>query len=146
MPPGSSSAAVEWRLKMDARQILDTYAHVRDGGRIDVVPVSDSFWEELAAGNHGELNQGRLMTAFKFSSPWSSWERHPAGEELVMLLSGNVTFRLELAEGVQEVVLDTPGEYVLVPPNTWHTATTNVATTVLFLTPGAGTEHRPVNT
>jgi hypothetical protein len=35
-------------------------------------------------------------------------------------------------------------DHVLVPPNTWHTVRTEVATTMLFLTPGAGTEHRPV--
>jgi quercetin dioxygenase-like cupin family protein len=42
------------------------------------------------------------------------------------------------------VHLAKPGSYVLVPTNTWHTARTDVATTMLFLTPGLGTEHRPV--
>jgi hypothetical protein len=35
-------------------------------------------------------------------------------------------------------------DHVLVPPNTWHTVRTEVATTMLFLTPGADTEHRTV--
>jgi quercetin dioxygenase-like cupin family protein len=84
------------------------------------------------------------MTAFTFSEPWSSWERHPAGEELVMLLSGAATLLLEQDGKVSAVQLTATGEYVLVPPNTWHTVSTDVATTMLFLTPGAGTEHRPV--
>ena len=129
---------------MNAKQILSTYVHVRDDGRSDAVPVSDSFWADLAGGKHAELSQGRLMTAFTFSQPWPTWERHPAGEELVMLLSGQATLTLQLADKEEDVVLDTPGAYVLVPPDTWHTAKTKVATTLLFLTPGAGTEHRPV--
>lgn len=127
-----------------ARHILDTYLHFRDGGRVDPVPVSEAFWGELAAGKLPELDQGRLMTGFTFSEPWTMWERHPAGEELVMLLEGAATVVLE--EGGQEpkVELSQPGSYVLVPQGVWHTARTDVQTTMLFLTPGTGTEHRPV--
>lgn len=128
---------------MKPRQILETYLHVRDGGAIDTQPVSESFWTDLAQGRLPSLDQGRLMTAFTFSEPWASWERHPAGEELVMLLSGTATVLLDQGD-VHPVQLTAPGEYVLVPPNTWHTVRTEVATTMLFLTPGAGTEHRPV--
>ncbi|HEY0938800.1 MAG TPA: cupin domain-containing protein [Steroidobacter sp.] len=129
---------------MKAKQILSTYVHVLDDGRSVAVPVSDSFWADLARGKHAELNQGRLMTAFTFSQPWPNWERHPAGEELVLLLTGEATLTLQLEDGEKDIVLDTPGAYVLVPPNTWHTAKTKVTTTMLFLTPGAGTDHRPV--
>lgn len=128
-----------------ATDISSTYLHFHDGGRADAIPVSDTFWQELSAGRHPQLDQGRLMSAFTFSEPWAMWERHPAGEELVMLLSGSATVVLEEAEGERVVVLDTPGSYVLVPSNIWHTARTTVPTTMLFLTPGAGTEHRPVD-
>jgi hypothetical protein len=77
------------------KQILSNYLHVRDGGKTDAISVSDSFWEELAQGAYPQLDQGRLMTAFTFSEPWSTWERHPAGEELVMLISGAATVVLE---------------------------------------------------
>jgi mannose-6-phosphate isomerase-like protein (cupin superfamily) len=124
--------------------IISTYLHVRDEGRVDAIPVSESFWEEMAAGKHPQLDQGRLMSAFSFSEPWSMWERHPAGEELVMLLSGSATVVLEEFGKQRGVQLNDPGSYVLVPRNVWHTARTSVQTTMLFLTPGAGTEHRPV--
>ena len=127
-----------------AHDILRTYLHVQDGARIATVDAPDSFWPELASGAHPELDQGRLMSAFSFSGAWSSWERHPAGEELVMLLSGAVTLTLEEANGVRSVRLDATGAYVLIPPNTWHTASAESDSTLLFLTPGAGTEHRPV--
>jgi hypothetical protein len=103
---------------MNPRQILDTYLHVRDGGSIDALPVSEAFWMDLAQGKLPSLDQGRLMTAFTFSEPWSSWERHPAGEELVMLLSGAATLLLEQDGKVSAVQLTATGEYVLVPPNT----------------------------
>ena len=129
---------------MTARQILRTYLHVRDGGSTDALPVSDAFWMDLAQGKMPFLEQGRLLSAFTFEEPWSSWERHPAGEELVMLLSGRATLLLEEDGEPRAVELAAPGDYVLVPKNTWHTARTAVPTTMLFLTPGAGTEHRPV--
>ena len=122
--------------------ILGTYLHFRDDGRADAIPVSEAFWQKLGAGGYPQLEQGRLMSAFSFAEPWSSWERHPAGEELVLLLSGSATFVLEEDGAEREVLLSAPGEFVLVPPNTWHTARTSVPTTMLFLTPGAGTEHR----
>lgn len=127
-----------------SKSIISTYLHVRDDGRADTIPVSESFWEEMAAGKHPQLDQGRLMSAFSFSEPWSMWERHPAGEELVMLLSGSATVVLEELGEERSVQLNGPGSYVLVPRNVWHTARTSVQTTMLFLTPGAGTEHRPV--
>lgn len=128
-----------------ARHILDTYLHFRDGGRADPVPVSEAFWGELAAGKLPELDQGRLMTGFTFSEPWTMWERHPAGEELVMLLEGVATLVLEEDGQERTVELSQPGSYVLVPQGVWHTARTDVQTTMLFLTPGTGTEHRPVD-
>jgi mannose-6-phosphate isomerase-like protein (cupin superfamily) len=128
-----------------AKDIFSTYLHFRDGGRADAIPVSESFWGEMAAGKYPQLDQGRLMSAFTFSEPWSTWERHPAGEELVMLLSGSAVVVLEEFGQERIVQLSDPGSFVLVPQNVWHTAKTSVPTTMLFLTPGAGTEHRPID-
>jgi len=125
-----------------AKQILNTYLHVQDGGRTDPLPVTATFWEELAGGSHPQLDQGRLMSAFTFSEAWATWERHPGGEELVMLISGEATVLLEESDGERSVQLREPGAYVLVPRNVWHTARTTVPTTMLFLTPGAATEHK----
>lgn|SRR5512138_2179848 len=129
---------------ISSENIISTYLHFHDDGRADAISVSESFWEEMATGKLPELDQGRLMSAFSFSEPWSMWERHPAGEELVMLLAGSATLVLEESGQQRSVQLNEPGSYVLVPRNTWHTATTAVKTTMLFLTPGARTEHRPV--
>jgi mannose-6-phosphate isomerase-like protein (cupin superfamily) len=127
-----------------ARNILSQYVHVCDGGKAAEIPSSESFWEELASGAYPHLERGRLLSAFTFSEPWSTWERHPAGEELVLLLSGAATLVLE-ESGVERCVsLSAPGDYVLIPKGIWHMARTTVPTAMLFLTPGAGTEHRPI--
>ena len=71
-------------------------------------------------------------------------ERHPAGDEIVCLLSGDVKMVLDRG-GAEEVAgLRDPGSYVVVPKGTWHTARTSVPTRMLFVTPGEGTENKPV--
>ncbi|MES3023442.1 MAG: cupin domain-containing protein [Pseudomonadota bacterium] len=126
-----------------ASHILRNYLHVQDKAKTAPIDASDSFWPDLATGMFPELEHGRLMSAFTFSGAWETWERHPAGEELVMLLAGAVTLTLDEPAGARSVQLASAGSYVLIPPNIWHTAKADVESTLVFLTPGAGTEHRP---
>jgi len=83
-----------------------------------------------------------LVSSFSFEADWPSWERHPAGDEVVMLMEGEVTMVLEIDGEEQTALLDRPGSYVIVPKNTWHTARTGTSARMLFITPGEGTEHR----
>ena len=76
------------------------------------------------------------------AATWSTWERHPAGEELVVLLSGRVDLIQELDEG-EHVVALRPGQAVVNPPGVWHTAVVHEPGSALFITPGEGTEVRP---
>ncbi len=82
--------------------IQQTYLHVLDGGTTLPIPVLETFWQELSSGAYPQLEQGRLMSAYTFSEPWAVWERHLAGEELVMFLSGAAT--LLLASEHDEVI------------------------------------------
>ena len=99
---------------------------------------------------YGELDQrfgnfkGRLLvSSFSFDSDWPTWEIHPAGDEIVCLLSGDVHLVLD-RNGIEEIVhLSDPGSFVIVPKGTWHTARTSVAATMLFVTPGEGTRNKP---
>jgi hypothetical protein len=119
------------------------FLQLDDGGDATVVPVTDDFWQRLAAGKLPQLEQGRLVSQYGFSQDWPSWERHPAGDEVVMLVSGAAEFLLEMPQGIQSVRLQEAGSYVLVPRGIWHTAKARQPTLMLFITPGAGTEHRP---
>jgi mannose-6-phosphate isomerase-like protein (cupin superfamily) len=108
------------------------------------VAVTPTIFEEL--DRRFDNFKGRLLvSSFSFESDWPTWEIHPAGDEIVCLLSGDVTMVLD-RNGVEEVVhLREPGSFVIVPMGTWHTARTSVATRMLFVTPGEGTENKPVS-
>lgn len=96
---------------------------------------------------YGERNghdgvEGRLVSMHHFSESWDSWEMHPLGDEVVLCLSGGMTLHQEHADGTTAVVTLRPNEYAINPPGTWHTADIIGEATALFITAGAGTEHR----
>jgi mannose-6-phosphate isomerase-like protein (cupin superfamily) len=123
--------------------LASTFVVLQPDQRAALVENGPGVFEELNrrfAGFKGHV----LVATFAFDADWPTWERHAGGEELVCLLSGEVGMVLE-RDGVEEVVhLRKPGDYVLVPKGTWHTARTAVATNMLFVTPGEGTENKPV--
>jgi mannose-6-phosphate isomerase-like protein (cupin superfamily) len=86
--------------------------------------------------------EGRLVTIHSFAEPWSSWEVHPRGHELVVCLAGRIVLHQDLPDGTRTVELE-PNHAVINPPGVWHTADTDAPATALFVTAGAGTEHRP---
>ncbi|MBW3567180.1 MAG: cupin domain-containing protein [Proteobacteria bacterium] len=121
--------------------IRAAFAVLQPDLRATPVAVGPTLYESLDRdfdAFHGHW----LFSRYAFSEPWPSWERHPAGDEIVYLLSGDVTFVLEGEDVEREVRLSRPGSYVIVPRNTWHTARPHTATEMLFITPGEGTEHR----
>ncbi len=103
--------------------------------------MGDDFWETI--DQRGELSRGYLMMVSTMDETWSTWERHPAGEEIVYLLSGSVDFVLDLPNGEQTVELR-GRSCCIVPRNTWHRAIVHEPGDMLFVTPGEGTTHRPL--
>lgn len=126
------------------KHLLAHYIHLQDSGRAEPITVTDSFWPDLADGKLPALEQGRLVLAFSFAEPWANWECHPAGEEVVVLLSGAVDMVLQEPTGETCIALRSVGDFVLVPQGVWHTARTEVQSTLLFITPGQGTVHKAV--
>lgn len=124
-------------------QLTETYVHLLEGGGAAPVPVDGTFWPELTTGRRPSLLAGRLTMAFDFDDDWSSWERHPAGDELLVLLSGRVTVRWEVEDGERHAVLSEPASYVCIPAGVWHTADVSEPSRMVFITPGRGTENRP---
>jgi len=101
-------------------------------------------WYVDYALRHGaDGTEGRLVSMYRFNDPWDSWEMHPHGDEAVICLSGSMTLYQEHVDGSKASVVLGPGEYVINPPGTWHTADVGEPATALFITAGAGTEHRP---
>ncbi|WP_416305886.1 cupin domain-containing protein [Neptunicella sp. SCSIO 80796] len=105
------------------------------------VPVTPTIYQELE-DNFNNFKGHELIASYDFESDWGSWEMHPEGDETVILLSGEATFIIDDGQQRHTLTLQQPGEYVVVPKGLWHTAKTDVATRILFITPGEGTQHK----
>ncbi len=103
--------------------------------------VGDNFWSDLDE-KYGDFAGHSLISCFSFNEPWPTWEVHPAGDEFVCLLEGDVEMTLAMPDGDQTVRLSEPGSFVIVPRGVWHTAAPLESTRMLFVTPGQGTENR----
>jgi mannose-6-phosphate isomerase-like protein (cupin superfamily) len=124
--------------------LRSSYVHLTDDGAASVVEVTPDFWSELMSGDRSELEAGRMIMQFDFSENWTSWEMHPSGDEIGILLSGDVEVVLERESGSDAVHLTRAGDTVRIPRGVWHTARVNAPASMVFVTPGAGTQHRHV--
>lgn len=122
-----------------------TFVHLGLGATASELP--DFAWtkeyldgyEESTAGDGIE---GRLVTMSPVEETWTTWERHPAGEELVVQLSGRSVLIQDLPDGENRLELG-PGQATINPKGVWHTADVIEPGRALFITPGRGTSHRP---
>jgi mannose-6-phosphate isomerase-like protein (cupin superfamily) len=78
----------------------------------------------------------------RWDRSWTTWERHPAGDELVVVNSGRMTLVQEI-DGTERRIELGDGEAAINPRNVWHTSDIAASCRTLFVTPGRGTEHRP---
>lgn len=101
------------------------------------------WYESYGARNAGDGAEGRLVSMYSFTEDWESWECHPSGAEVVLCTAGRMTLHQEMADGSKATVTIGPGEYAINPPGVWHTADVEGGATVLFITSGMGTTHRP---
>ena len=106
----------------------------------DTIAVTDTIWSDLDQ-KYPDFAGHTLISSFSFDEDWPTWEIHPHGDEVVCLISGNVDLILATEAGERKIRLDARGAFVVVPRNTWHTARDHAPTTMLFVTPGEGTEN-----
>lgn len=118
----------------------NTYLHLRDGLDAIPVPVGPDFWQRI--DERTDLDEGRLVMVSRMTADWPHWEMHPAGDEIVYLLSGAMDLVFD-EPGGERIVALRPGQAVIVPRGMWHRGIVRTAGEALFITPGAGTQHRP---
>jgi quercetin dioxygenase-like cupin family protein len=122
---------------MQGKSLFNEHIHLGPGGSATPQPefTGDMSWYEAYDQRHGaDGAEGRLVALFRFEEPWTSWEMHPAGEEVVCCLQGHMTRQShELG----------PGDYAINPRGTWHTADAEGPVVALFITTGKDTTHRP---
>lgn len=129
----------------EAFDLSTVHAHLGLGARVDV--MDDFRWtpeylESYTNRTESDGAEGRLVLLGRQDASWDSWERHPAGEELVILVSGRVDLIQEI-DGEHHVVPLRAGMAVVNPRNVWHTANVLEPGDAVFITPGRGTEARP---
>lgn len=119
-----------------------TYVSFAADGSARQVPGGDAFWslpeDEVAA--HGD---NWMLLEFESTSDWGTWEMHPHGDEVIYLLSGDVTLHLDAGGVVTSLPVRGRGA-VVVPRGVWHTAKVHAPSRMLFATLGRETQHRPV--
>jgi len=101
------------------------------------------WYEDYARRTADDGADGRLVSLYDFFESWDSWEMHPAGDELVVCVSGEITLIQERPDGSFHSEMLGPGEYAINTAGTWHTADVEHPASVLFITAGQGTRHRP---
>jgi mannose-6-phosphate isomerase-like protein (cupin superfamily) len=124
-------------------ELTSTFVVVEPDHKAIPIAVTPAIYDELDK-QFENFKDRLLVSAFNFESDWSSWEMHPAGDEIVCLLSGDVTLVLDRNGAEQIIHLRDPGSFAIVPKGTWHTARTAVPTRMLFVTPGEGTQNRTI--
>ena len=103
----------------------------------------DMAWFQRYSERHAsDGTEGRLVTLATFTKPWAMWEMHPNGHELVLCIAGRVVVHQE-RDGVATTVPLEPHQAAINEPGVWHTADVDDTATVLFITAGVGTQHRP---
>ena len=129
---------------MQGKSLFDFPIHLGIGARAISEPqFNGPDWYESYELRHGnDLDEGRIVSLFRFEEPWTSWEVHPHGDEVVCCLQGHMTLHQELLDGSKQSHELGPGEYAINPPGTWHTADAEGPVVALFITAGKGTENK----
>ena len=123
---------------------LDTDVVVMSPAKKATIEHADPTLYGRLDERYSGFKEHELISSYEFESSWTTWEMHPHGDEVVILLAGQATLVLRLATGEKSVLLDQQGQFVIVPTGTWNTAKVNQYARMLFITPGEGTLHEEV--
>jgi|SRR5579872_2569520 len=117
------------------------YVNLRPDDGATTLKIGPQFWSTIQ--RRTSLSRGRLLGVTPQKVDWPIWERHPAGEEILVMLSGEMDIALQTRRGERRVRLKA-GHSFVVPRGIWHRGIARKPGKLMFITPGAGTEHRPV--
>ena len=124
-----------------AFNLLSTFVHLERGtaarAAATAIPLTRRFLSELRAGKRRA--DGRLMGVVRRARDSDHWEVHPAGDELLLRLSGEMEVLLQGRSRRRRVKLGAASPCCIVPRGVWHTLLVKKPGRILFITPGKGT-------
>ena len=88
--------------------LANTFVVTDASGDAETVAVTDTLWQEIDA-RFGDFAGRTLISSFAFDEAWPTWEMHPAGDELVCLLEGEVELTLAEETSDRHLKLEPPG-------------------------------------
>lgn len=119
---------------------LDKHSLFLDGnGGVQTVPTSPDFYAKIKTMPGLGATMLSLGTGRGASS---KWEMHPAGEEVLVIVDGTPDVVLQRADGGEDRIATQPGQAVIVPRGVWHRTVGTPGWKILYLTCGAGTQHK----
>ena len=126
-------------MEQESLDLTKTYLQLADDGAVKPIENTPDFWESLAAG--GVSLDGRLVTAFHVTEDMPGWEMHPAGDEVLVAISGAIDVILDLPDGYRRIAL-VNCRVGIVPKGIWHRFEVREPGMLVFITAGNGTQHR----
>ena len=117
----------------------EVYIHLHTDAEVHLEPVTPEFWPQI--DQRADLQTGRLITSHPTEHDWETWEMHPAGDEVIVMMTGSSRFVLDNGDQVTEHVVSAP-HYLIVPTGVWHTMDVLEPGQILVITWGEGTENR----
>jgi mannose-6-phosphate isomerase-like protein (cupin superfamily) len=122
-------------------KLADTAIALEADGGATPLDHRETMWTYAVSGVYGDVS--RLIVRRAVTADWTSWEMHPAGDEVIMLLEGDIELQIECEGQHTSVVLDQQQSFARIPRGAWHTLSVQRPATLLFVTPEAGTRQRP---
>src|SRR5580704_18925917 len=119
-PPNPGPSPAPAAARFDLSQV---YVHLGLGARAETLPDftwSEEYLRRYEADHEADGDEGRLVMIGPEQATWTSWERHPAGDEVVVALSGHQTLIQEVDGSPRTATARTRGA----PPRR-NTATTS---------------------
>ena len=124
---------------MNAFDLEQVYLSLNRSGSAVELPGAD-FMERLV---HSPADMAYLVSITHQDADWPHWERHPKGDEVLVMLEGRLELVLDV-DGVESCCPFSAGQTVVVPAGAWHRARVLEPGRMLALTYGEGTDHRPL--
>lgn len=101
-------------------------------------PSFESYVEEKCTVE----DPGCIVMIEESPESWGSWECHPKGDELVIVLEGKGTFFQEV-DGAPVAIRFQPGATIHNKQGVWHTADVEQPMRAIYITTCPETDHKP---